>query len=480
MNILFAASEMVPYASTGGLGEVMAGLPKILAQDSCKHVYRVMPLYKCVWKGDFNLHDTGMRLNVPIGRDSKEAEVWVNKDVVPITYFIRNDEYFDRAELYSLPEQEYDDNDDRFIFFQKSIIGMIDALKLKIDIVHCNDWQTGLIPLYLRNGMDGKGRESSERTLLTIHNLAYQGIFSRSKFSNTNLPPEYFSTSSMEYYNNISFLKAGITSADLITTVSKTYAQEIQSEKYGCGFHGILSESQNKLNGIVNGIDYTVWDPATDRFLAEKYDRNDLKGKITCKHDILSMMGLPIKPTRPLIGMITRLVEQKGLDILAGAIPKLMEMNINFILLGSGQQRYHKLCESWAMKWPKRVSVKLGYNVELSHKIEGGADLYMMPSKFEPCGLNQLYSLRYGTIPIAHATGGLEDTIEDVRKSGHKGTGFKFKEYTPDRLIETVQRALFFYTNPSQWKKIQKRAMKCDFSWEHSAKEYAKLYMQLL
>ncbi len=324
------------------------------------------------------------------------------------------------------------------------------------------------------------GRSSSERTVFTIHNLAYQGIYPGSQYSLTNLPFFCFTVDLLEFYGNINCIKGGITSADIITTVSKTYAQEIRTEEFGCGLHGLLARMGDRLQGIVHGADYAEWDPSLDQFIARPFSAADLSGKRVCKEDLLREVDLKISPDQPLLGMVTRLVDQKGLDILAEAMPQLMKLEAGFVLLGSGIEKYHSLCREWATTWPGRFAVRLGFDTRLAHKIEAGADLYLMPSRFEPCGLSQIYSLHYGTPPVVHATGGLEDTIEDVDQAGTHGTGFKFRAYTADGLISAVQRALELYRKPDVWSGIIRRGMEQDFSWNRSADEYMQIYRRLV
>jgi len=479
MRIGYVSSEITPYASTGGLADVAGALPGVMARKG-HDVWRAMPMYRRVLEGSFKLVDLGLKLTIPVGFHNRTAEVWSTEDKNPATYFIRRDEFFDRSQLYSLSNRDYDDNFERFVFFQKAVVAMIDALSLKPQIVHGNDWQAGLVPLFLEHGLHGVGRGRKEKTVFTIHNLAYQGIFSGNDFSMTNLPFSSFQLETMEFYGNINCMKNGITSSDVVTTVSKTYASEIQTEKSGCGLHGVLTKVHDKVVGIVNGIDDQVWNPAADPHLKAPYSAADLAGKKLCRKDLLDRMKLKVRPGTPVIGMISRLVDQKGFDILAEAMPELMKRDVAMVLLGTGQENYHELCKSWAATWPAKFSCTLAFDTELSHKIEAGADIFLMPSHFEPCGLNQMYSLRYGTVPVVHATGGLEDTVEDVGTSGAIGTGFKFKTYTAQSLVEAVDRALAMYRRPQVWQQIVVRAMQQDFSWNHAADEYLRLYASLI
>lgn len=479
MRILYAASEIMPFASTGGLADVSAGLPKAL-QERQVEIWRVMPMYRQVMEGGFPLKNLGFRLDIPVGFQVYRADVWVAESPPPTTYFIRRDEFFDRSHLYSLPERDYEDNFERFVLFQKAVVALVDTLNLRPDIVHSSDWQTGLIPLFLRHGIRGTGRQQTERTVFTIHNLAYQGLYPGAQYALTNLPFSCFNMDCAEFYGNINCIKAGITSAHLVTTVSRTYAQEIRTEEYGCGLHGVLAKMGDRLIGVIHGVDYSTWNPAMDPYLIKTYGAEDLDGKRACKEDLCRRMGLNLPIEQPLIGMVTRLVDQKGLDILAAAIPELMKREVGFVLLGAGQENYQKLSLAWSEQWPGRFAVRLGFDNPLAHQIEAGSDIYLMPSRFEPCGLNQLYSLRYGTLPVVHATGGLEDTITDIDESGSQGTGFKFRTYTPEGLLSAVDRALALYANREKWLELMIRAMRQDFSWDRAAEDYLDIYRRVL
>ena len=476
MKILYVASEINPFASTGGLADVTGSLPRALAREPGVEVCRVMPLYHQVAERGFHPRDTGVRIEVPVGFRTHPAEIWVTDDPGPTTYFIRRDEFFDRSYLYGTPEKDYDDNFERFVFFQKAVVALMDALELKVDVVHCNDWQTGLLPLFLRHGVRGMGRESRERTVFTIHNLAFQGIFPGSSYGITNLPYLYFHLDGFEFYGNVSCMKAGITSSDCVTTVSRTYAREIQTEPFGCGLHGLLARLGAKLVGIQNGVDYEDWNPATDQQIAGHFDVQNTAGKQACRLNLARLMGLPLKADRPIIGMVTRLTDQKGMDLLAESMPEIMQRDISFVVLGLGLQKYHDLCRQWAQKWPDRFAVKLDYDSPLARRIVAGADLVLMPSKFEPSGLNQLYAMRYGTIPLVNAVGGLEDTVEGISADGATGTGIKFRTYKPEALVAGLDQACALFSQPAVWQQIMVRAMAKDFSWGKAAHEYLDVY----
>lgn len=482
MNIVYITCEVAPFATTGGLGDVGGALPIALEQQDLK-VIRIMPMYRSVMEGDFPKSDTGIRLKVPVGLRSLQAEFWKADTEGPATYFVRKDEFFDRSQLYSLPERDYDDNYERFVFFQKAAVGLIDHFQFKADIVHANDWQTALIPYFLEHGIHGMGRGRGERVVFTIHNLAFQGIFTDHEFPYSNLPYSCFSLEDLEFYGNLNCMKGALLRADAVTTVSQKYAQEILTPEFGCGLEGVLARISHKLTGIVNGVDYKVWDPENDPHLPENYTPRNLKGKAACKRALLEEMGfsnVAAKAQTPLIGIVTRLVDQKGLDLLAEALEEIMAHDLNFVLLGSGQEKYENLCREWAARWPERLAIHIGYDTGLSHRIEAGSDIFLMPSRFEPCGLNQLYSLKYGTIPLVHATGGLDDTIDAVHPDGTHGTGFKFNAYTTASLLEELDKALTLYQRPAAWREVQLRGMQKDFSWDRSARKYRELYTSLV
>jgi starch synthase len=479
MKVVYAVSEISPYASTGGMADVAAALPSALTALDVE-VIRVMPMYRQLLPADVAKFDTGIRLAIPVGLRTLVAEVWQSLDDGPTTYFIRKDEFFDRSYLYSLPERNYDDNFERFVFFQKSIIALIDTLSLQPDIVHANDWQTGLLSYFLDHGIQGMGRGRREKVILTIHNLAYQGVFADSEFPYSNLPYSCFAVDQLEFYGGINSLKGGIVRADQVTTVSQTYAREILTPEFGCGLEGVLTDVQYKLTGILNGVDYSVWDPANDPLIAARYTAADLSGKATCRQDLLKRMGLQAKDSSVVIlGMVSRLTDQKGLDLLAESMEAIMQESVVFAMLGDGQDEYQRLCREWAERWPGRFAVHLGFNNELAHQIEAGADIFLMPSRFEPCGLNQLYSLRYGTAPVVHATGGLEDTIRDIDHDPESGNGFKFTTYDSDSFLNALGRALARYQNAAQWQDLCSRMMQEDYSWQRSAGIYKHLYESL-
>ncbi|MCP5488878.1 MAG: glycogen synthase GlgA [Verrucomicrobia bacterium] len=478
----FITSEMSPFASTGGLAEVSASLPEAMARRGWSMI-QIMPMYRQVIEGNFPLVETGMVLNIPVGFHQFRAEVWrTAPEIQPAKYFIRRDEFFDRAHLYNLSYRDYEDNFERFVFFQKAAVALIDALERPVSLVHCNDWQTALMPLYLQHGVRGQGRGKREKTLLTLHNLAYQGIFSGDEYSYSNLPFGCFSVECLEFYGNINCLKGGINTADFLTTVSQTYAEEIQTEAFGYGLHGVISDARHRLRGITNGIDTQTWDPQTDSALAKNYSVKDPSGKQHCKRALLKLAELSIPDRGPLLGMVTRLSEHKGIDLLDEMIPDLMgsHSDLGLILLGDGDAQYEGMCLRWQSHWPGRIRVMNAFDRVLARQIIAGADLYLMPSRYEPCGLNQLYAMRYGTVPVVHHTGGLADTVTDADNSQTNGNGFVFSDYTVKAFQDAVQRAIRCFDRKAEaWRDLQNRGMAGDYTWDQSAAEYEKIYRQL-
>jgi starch synthase len=478
MKIAYVASEISPYASTGGLAEVAGALPPVLANLG-HSVMRFMPCYRSVLEGARKPAPADVRVTVPVGMRSYTADIMRIEEGGVTTLFIRRDEFFDRSQLYNLPDRDYEDNFERFVFFQKAVVALIDRLELKPDVVMCNDWQTGLIPYFLEHGVLGRRRGRRERCTFTIHNIAYQGIYPDSDYALTNLPFNAYSVDTFEFYGKINCMKAGITGADLVTTVSPGYAREVMTPEGGFGLDGLLRSVKNRFIGLTNGIDTDVWNPATDPHLPASYTASDLSGKAVCRRSLSARMGVLAGEKTPIVAMVSRLVDLKGLDILAEAMPELMRRDIVFVLLGSGQQKYEDMARAWALKWPGRVGVLIGYNAPLAHLIQAGADIMLIPSRSEPCGLTQFCSQRYGTIPVVHAVGGLEDTVRDPSDGG-AATGFKFREYTAAALLNAIDRALEKVRSPTERISIIKNMMSLDHSWRRAAGQYVEVLNRLV
>ena len=481
LRVLFATPEAVPFAKTGGLADVAGALPKYLHRLGCE-VSLVMPYYRMVKQSGLPLQDLGEEIDVPLVTEVIRADIYRGQlgEGVPV-YFIGRDEFFDRESLYGTPRGDYFDNAERFIFFSRAALVLAQHLGMSPDIVHHHEWQTGLLAAYLKSIYQGNPSFSRTAVVFTIHNIAYQGLFKKEKFSLTGLPTEMYNPEGIEFWERINLMKAGIVYADAVNTVSKKYSEEIQTPEYGYGLEGILRKRGADVYGIVNGVDYQDWDPAHDSNLAAPYRLDDLSGKRACKRDLLKEVQLPPSlETVPLLGMISRLADQKGFDLLAEILDPLFSLELGFVLLGTGEQKYHDLFNQVAKKYPKKAGIRIAYDDRLAHKIEAGADLFLMPSKYEPCGLNQIYSLRYGTIPIVRATGGLDDTIVNYNPETGKGNGFKFSRYDAAEFLGQIKLALRLYTQPRHWQQLIRNAMTADFSWERSARAYMELYEKAL
>ncbi|MDH7499033.1 MAG: glycogen synthase GlgA [candidate division NC10 bacterium] len=476
LKILIASPEVAPFAKTGGLADVTGSLPKAL--ERLGHEVRViLPRYAMVERGGFPQRKVLDRVSLLISDRWVDSAVFETQlgEAIPV-YLLANEAYYDRPELYRTPQGDYPDNAERFIYFSKAVPEVAKRLNFRPDCIHCNDWQTGLVPLFLHALYGADPFFARTGTLFTIHNLAYQGIFWHYDWHLLGIGWEYFTPEGIEFYNHINLLKAGIVFAQVINTVSKTYSREIQTPEFGYGLEGVLKARSKDLFGIVNGVDYGEWSPSHDPWIAAPYDERNLAGKLTCKLDLLKELGLPPRPRTPVLGAISRLASQKGFDLLAEIMEELMKRDLLFVLLGTGDQVYLDLFSDIAKRFPDKVGIRLGFDNALAHKIEAGSDMFLMPSRYEPCGLNQLYSLKYGTIPIVRSTGGLADTIRNYNPRTRKGNGFAFQEYSSAQLLDAIDRALALYQDRRQWKQMMREAMREDYSWEVSAQQYLKLY----
>jgi starch synthase len=477
LKVAFVSAEITGFASTGGLGDVARALPEELKRGGVEAI-RIMPLYRTVRQAIPDIKRNGIVFSIPMGQDTWRAEAWATTGRGVKTWFINKEECFDREGLYALEDRPFDDNFERFLLFQKAVVALLDALKFRADIVHCNDWHCGLLPLLLRYGVDGSGRKKREKVLFSIHNLAYQGLFPSHKFDLTNLPGHTFTHHHMEFFGQLNCMKTGIADSDWVSTVSEAYAREIQTPAFGAGLESLLRHRGKKLTGILNGVDYREWNPSRDPHIPAPFRSNALAGKETCKKRLLKEFGLKYDADTPLIGMVSRMTDQKGFDVMDEAMASLMKRNLHLVILGSGEREYQDQALNWASRWPGKVAVKIGFDIALAHRIEAGGDFFLMPSRFEPCGLNQLYSLKYGTIPIVNDTGGLSDSIVDMDRSN--GNGFKMTAYTAKALDVAVKRALDLYQQSDVLKRVRQAAMRQDFSWKNSTKTYLGLYRKLL
>jgi starch synthase len=484
MQVVFAASEAVPFAKTGGLGDVAGALPRALARRGHR-VALFLPAYRRAWSAGPELMDTGVTLQIPVGARVVEGRVRESRlpDSDVAVYLIDQPGYYDRDGLYGNGVTDYVDNCERFVFFDRAVLETVRALRLQPDVIHCHDWQTGLIPVYRRTLYRHMPELSACGTLLTIHNLAYLGLFWHWDMALTGLDWHLFNWQQLEFHGKLCFMKGGLVFADMLSTVSPTYAREIQTPKLGSGMEGLLRARQADLIGIVNGIDLETWSPKAEPMLARRYDATTVvEGKARCKSWLQEKAGLAVRPEVPLFAQIGRLDPQKGWDLLAEVADRLLGRDVQLVVLGVGHPKYHELLEGLARMYPDRFRAYLGFDDELAHQIEAGADLFLMPSLFEPCGLNQLYSLAHGTVPLVRSTGGLADTVVDANpRTLADGTsnGYTFTEPTAQALWQTIERALELWPDRGAWLELQRTGMNADWSWDRSASEYSRLYGEI-
>jgi starch synthase len=478
MNILLASSEVFPFSKTGGLADMVGSLAGALAKAG--HEARVVtPLYRGIREKFPAMRRVDWYFNQPVGLRFVQAELW-ELDVARglKIYFVDQPGYFNRAGIYHEHNISYADNAERYIFFSKCVVHLARYLSWRPDVIHVHDWQVGLVPtLVLQQKQEGWGNPPA--TCLTIHNLAYQGVFPESAFALTNLPESYFHTEGAEFFGLLNCLKAGIAYADFITTVSPRYAGEITTEEFGCGLDGLLRRRQKDLAGILNGVDYAEWNTTKNPHLFKPYSLGRMAGKKVNKLNLQKLVGLPADESVPLFGTISRLAEQKGVDIQLGALSEMLNTKMQFVLLGSGSPEYERGYREIARHFPGKVAVRFGYDETLAHRIEAGGDFFLMPSRFEPCGLNQMYSLRYGTIPIVRATGGLDDSVVDWTQNPKLATGIKFSEYTSRSLAKAIRKALVLFNQPKLLQVCQRNAMKADYSWDKTVKAFVGIYKKV-
>jgi len=480
MKVALAASEVAPFAKTGGLADVIGALPKALHGLGCD-VKVFLPKYSTIDEAKYDLHYEYSIGEMPIRVGGTPWSVHVQRSKIPGSavdiYFIDCPHYFHRGKIYTSDRDE----DERFILFSKAVIEALQYMQWAPDVIHCNDWQTALIPLMIRENYGWDKFFDGTATLLSIHNIGYQGLFSPSALAAAEIRQDlFFPGGPLEKDGAVCFLKAGILYSEIVSTVSETYAREILTPAYGAGMEAILQSRVQDLHGVINGIDTGEWDPETDRHLPFHYSMQSLEGKRRNKQFLLEKVGLPYRAESPLIGIVSRLVAQKGFDIVAEAMEGLLKMDAQWVILGSGEERFEKLFQALHRSAPQRVWSYTGFNNELAHLIEGAADIFLMPSRYEPCGLNQMYSLRYGTVPVVRKTGGLADTVWDWDELRHHGrddgTGFAFSDPTAYALTTTVYRALKAFDDKRTWSRIQQNGMRMDFSWKASAEKYLGLY----
>lgn len=471
------ASEVTPFAKTGGLADVVGALSPELAQLG--HDIRIaMPFHGCINRRKWPFTQVVQLLGVPLGYGEKWCSVY--QTTLPGTnipvYLFEFQQYFERRDLYQYDGEDYDDNAERFAFFSRACLQLCKALNFIPDVIHCHDWQTGLIPIYLKS-FEAQGPLAKTASVLTIHNLGYQGVFPKEQIVHSQLGWEAFTPGTLEFYDKINYLKAGILWSDKVSTVSPTYAREIQTAEHGWALDGALRSRSPDLVGILNGCDYREWDPANDPHLPVRFDWDNLAGKARCKEELQRVFHLPIRPEVPVIGIVTRLAYQKGLDVLAAAIPQFMTSEIQMVILGTGEVWAHFYYGDLPKHFPGKVGSYIGFDDYRAHLIMAGSDFFLMPSRYEPCGLSQLSALRYGSLPIVRDTGGLNDTVENYDEITGFGDGFKFHHLTPEAIRDTVGWAVStYYDRPWHKKNMIARAMKKRFLWSDSARKYEQLY----
>jgi starch synthase len=472
MRILFVASEGLPFSKTGGLADVIEALPKALVEMG-NEVAVVLPRYRGTRAATVVMPS----MTVPTGTGLRFPAVADGTVIAGVRYFFVDDpEYFDREQLYGEQGKDYPDNAERFGEFSRAAVEIAKHI-WPADVIHCHDWQTAMVPVLLRTLYATDPLVKSIPVVFTIHNMGYHGQFPRTILTELGLPENLFRMDALEFYGKVNLLKAGLVFSDYLTTVSRRYAQEIQTAEFGHGLDGVVRNRAAQLRGILNGADYSVWSPENDTLIAARYSAKDFAGKKACKKDLLEQFKLDATDLqRPLIGIVSRFAAQKGFDLIEEVADDIVKEGASIVALGNGEPRYETLFRELAGKYPRQVGVKIAYDNKLAHKIEAGADMFLMPSRYEPCGLNQMYSLRYGTVPIVRATGGLDDTIEQYNATSGKGTGFKFAEYSGQALLKSVREALAVYKTPQAWQKLQIAGMAKDYSWRASATEYVQVF----
>ena len=472
MRILFAASEALPYAKTGGLADVIEALPRALVKLG-HEVAVFLPRYRGVKVNSVVLPS----MTIPPGTRLRFPAIASGSVLRGVRYFFLDDPaYFDREGIYGERNHDYPDNAERFTEFSRAAIELAKHIWMP-DVFHCNDWQTAMVPALLRSSYADDPAVMNIPVVFTIHNIGYHGVFPADALVRAGIPQSIFHPGGLEFFGNLNFLKGGLIYSDYLTTVSRKYAQEIQTPEFGFGLDGVIRSRADRLVGILNGVDYSAWSPEKDKLIPAKYSSLNLEGKKLCKEKLLEEFQLlRDNPHRPVIGIVSRFADQKGFDLIAAIARDLMHEDVLLAVVGTGERKYEDLFRALAADFPGRVGVKVVYDNPLAHLVEAGADMFLMPSRYEPCGLNQIYSLRYGTVPIVRATGGLDDTIEPFDLESGTGTGFKFSEYSGGALFHAIRLALQHFADDRIWKRIQLNGMAKDFSWNTSAAEYAKLY----
>ena len=481
IKVAVVTTEIVPYSKVGGLADVMGALPDELEKLGAG-ITVFTPLYASIDRAKYDIEKVGGIDGLSVSVGSTRYPFSIYSGTKPGTdievYFIDNDHFYGRDDIYTDADGEgFEDEDERTIFFNLAVIEALKALEISPDVIHCNDFHSGLIPVYVAEAKETNSHFKNTGTVFSVHNLAYQGLFEPDFLEKAGFDPEIFQPMSpFEFWGRVNVMKMALMFSGMVSTVSRTYAREITTtDEYGCGLEGVLRYRGDDLVGILNGIDPAEWDPATDDLIPANFTRDDLSGKDRNKAALLEQFGLPAGD-EPVVGIVSRLVDQKGFDILSEGLEDILGMGLKIVILGTGQQKYHDLYTELSSKYPDNLGVRLEFNNSLAHLVEAGSDYFLMPSRYEPCGLNQMYSFRYGTMPVVRATGGLKDTVSDLDCNGTMGNGFTFADYTPEALVEALRKAAAFFTNGKTVEKVRKRIMEEDHSWTRSAKEYLAMY----
>ncbi|HUU38305.1 MAG TPA: glycogen synthase GlgA [Candidatus Desulfaltia sp.] len=479
MKVVILASEVVPFAKTGGLADVAGALPKFLGPLGVESMV-ILPLYRETRKKGLSLRRVAVNLKMDWSGKRESFSVWGREEGSASFLLVEKDEYFDRDYLYGNPQGDYPDNGERFAFFSKAALETVKHLGFRPDVVHAHDWQAAIALALLRFVYPDDPFFTHTRSLLTIHNLAYQGLFEKDILGCIGLPVSLFNIGDLEFYGQVNYLKGGILYATAINTVSRRYSQEIQTPEFGHRLDGLLRKRRDRLFGILNGADYADWNPATDKFIARPFDPTYLDGKKQCRRDLLQAFSLQgVSEDTPVVGMVSRLAGQKGFDILNEALEGIFKLGAALVILGTGEEVFQKLLSAAQKKHPRSFGLRIAFDESLSHKIYAGSDMFLIPSRYEPCGLAQMYSLRYGTVPVVRATGGLDDTIQEYDSAQGTGNGFKFEDYSATALLSSFRKAISVYRQKGRWRQLIQKAMAYDFSWEKSAREYLRLYQKL-
>ncbi|MBS3819871.1 glycogen synthase, partial [bacterium] len=479
LKVAYVSTEAFPFAKSGELADVASSLPKYLSSLGAE-VSLFLPKYRRPQIDSAPKEKVFSDLKVPLGEKRVKARVYRSEQGKYDIYFIDSPKYFWRDHIYGTGKGEYLDNDERFIFYNRAVLEYLLQSGIDVDVLHCNSWPTAMIPVFLKSHYAKKKKFKKVATVFTLHNVTYQGKFPPESLRLAQLNWNYFSSAELALNGKFNFLKAGIEYADMLNTVSSSYRKEILTKKHGFNLEKILQKRKNRLVSIRNGIDYEVWDPQTDPYIAANYSASDLRPKKKCKRDLLEEFGLSLSDKTPVVGLVSYLAPHKGIDILVEAVDDLMKMKVKLVVLGKGDEKYEDSLSQLQKKYPQKMAFKRELNPALAHKVAAGADIFLIPSLYEPCGLNQLYSFRYGTVPVVRSTGGLRETVKPFDRRSRKGNGFLFKEYSSEALVDAVKRAVDCYRKSSLWKKIVETGLQENFSWENSARKYLNLYQKAL